>query len=230
MHPFLKPEYQFYILFLLALLLLRLPKVGKFFRVINTLYHENGHAFASLITGGRTHRIDLFADTSGACITADSGPVSRFITLLSGYPAGALASYGMFYLLLNHQSELLLYILSSILLFNLLFWVRNKYGLIWLLLILSLCGIAMYINHSYFTFYFLFSLAALNLTEALWSCVYLIYLSLENPYQAGDAYALRQLTFIPAFIWAMLFFLFSVWVAALCVKMLWHFDMINYFL
>lgn len=228
MYPFTEPQYQYCMMFSLALILLRLPKIGKFFRIINTLYHENGHALVSLITGGSMHRIDLFADTSGACVTSSKTWISRFLTVLAGYPAAAAASYGMFYLLLRNEVQLLLYIVSAIALFNLFFWVRNKYGVIWLVLFLLCCGALIYFNPPYVTFYFLFFLASLNLVEAFWSCLYLIYLSLENPHHAGDAYSLREMTLLPAFIWALVFLVFCMWMLVLCVKILWYFDFTYY--
>ena len=58
-----------YLFIILALLLPRVPVVGKWFNVINTIVHETGHALMALLMEGKVHKIEIFQDSSGATTT-----------------------------------------------------------------------------------------------------------------------------------------------------------------
>ena len=50
----------FYYLLVVAFLLPKVPVVGKFFNIINTLIHELGHALMALLFEGKVVRIEIF--------------------------------------------------------------------------------------------------------------------------------------------------------------------------
>lgn len=225
MHPFAPAEYQYIGLFALALIILRIPHVGKYFRVVNTLFHENAHAVMALLTSGSVVRVDLFSDTSGACVFKSKYWISTFFINLAGYVGSSASAFGMFWLLTHGHSDWLLYTLAGTAALNLLLWVRNKYGIFWLITFLLICAGCYYLKNEMVTYYFLFLICALHLVESLWSTLVLLYLSAEEPSSAGDARNLRQMTFIPAIVWALLFVaqavFFTVWCADLLFGTNW---------
>ncbi len=221
MLDFAPREYQYIGLVVLAFVLLRIPTIGRYFRVVNTLFHESGHALIALFTSGSVERIDLFADTSGACVYRSRYWLSRLLVNLAGYPASSAAAWLMCYALHYNHTQWLLYGLAGLCVLNLLLWVRNRYGIYWLLSFLVLLAICFYLDNAAVNFYFLFLVAALNLVESVYSAWVLLYLSFSDPRHSGDARNLRQLTFIPSFFWALFFVVQALLVAVLTVEMLW---------
>lgn len=72
------------------------PAVWRYTRLFATYIHEAGHAVFAMLTGRRVTRIRLEADTSGT--TEHVGTAnwfSRVITAFAGYPAPALAGFGI---------------------------------------------------------------------------------------------------------------------------------------
>ena len=82
-----------------GLLLNMVPKFQVLPKYFVTLYHEAGHAFASLITGGGLLGIRVEKDGSGSTTTSHrsgfKGFFSVFFTKVSGYPAPAF--WGVFF-------------------------------------------------------------------------------------------------------------------------------------
>ena len=70
---------------LIAILLTKLPIVGKYFALINTLIHEIGHQLASMVTFGKAHKIHLFANTEGLAFSSHRFWIGRVLTTLAGY-------------------------------------------------------------------------------------------------------------------------------------------------
>ena len=57
------------------------------------------------------------------------------------------------------------------------------------------------------------ALSSLIIIESVWSSLVLLYLSIFHADQSGDAANLRNATHVPAFVWALLFVSFSLWMA-----------------
>ena len=74
-----------------ALILPRIPVVGKFFNIINTALHELGHALMALLTGGEVRKIELFNDTSGTTTTVSKNKFASVLVSLAGYPFAAFS-------------------------------------------------------------------------------------------------------------------------------------------
>lgn len=68
----------FYGMLAFAIILTRIPYVGKFFRVTGTLFHEAGHVWVALLLGHRVKSVSLSEDLSGEAITAGSKGWGRF--------------------------------------------------------------------------------------------------------------------------------------------------------
>jgi hypothetical protein len=211
MLDFAPKEYQYIGVFVLSFLLLRIEKIGPYFRGLNTMFHESGHALFALLLTGHFSRVDLHADTSGSCKYVQSGWLRDLLINLAGYPFGAAASVAMLWYLHHGHADFVFYGLAGWLGINLLFWVRNQFGWIWILLFGGMLGVCYYLNNPHLTYYFLLFASSLNLIEAVYSSLVILWLSADDPASAGDAANLRSITYIPAVVWGLLFAATSVY-------------------
>ena len=215
------PQILFYILLVTALLLTRIPVLGKYFRSVNTLVHEAGHAFVTLLLSGEVIAVNLFADTSGTTVTKAKGKFSKALIALAGYPVSALTGWLCLLLLYKGYDLYILFILTSIALIIMILSLRNMYGLFWAGTFVVLNLLFIYFNnktliHAFATFY-----SVIIFTDAIISSVVLFVLSIKQPKKAGDATNLHKATKIPAVVWAILLLAFTLFISWLSV--------INYF-
>ena len=68
----------------LALVLPRIPVIGKWFNLINTAIHELGHALMTLIFEGSVRKIELFNDASGTTTTSTKTKFGGLLVALIG--------------------------------------------------------------------------------------------------------------------------------------------------
>jgi len=208
----LSDDYKDYVLYALPLVVLitnRIPFVGKFLRIINTLIHESGHALMAMLTSGEVHEIELFGDRSGAATVKTKGKFSFFLVSLSGYIIGSVFAYLMFYLISLGKYNVVIYTVVIIALLNLTFLVRNTYGVFWIIIFIILLLLARFYLNEFFQFVFTAWISAVMLFEAFYSAVELVIIASRKPKAAGDATLLAKTTGIPALIWALLFVLQS---------------------
>ena len=199
-----------YIFIIASFLPGRIPFAGKYFRLINTLLHESGHAIFSLLTNGSVEHIELFSDTSGVTLTKNRSKFSAFIVSLSGYPFASACALLFFYLIKHDNFPVILYILLSLITINLILFVRNTYGIIWLLSLAAAIIALMYIKTELPVLIFIYLVSSLSLSESVVSTFVLIKISLKTPKKAGDAANLAKSTHIPALIWSLCFLVFAL--------------------
>jgi hypothetical protein len=180
-------------------------------KVINTLIHESGHALIALL-GGNVERISLFMNSEGATYSNQSTWIGSFFTSLAGYTFASFMAFLSFLLIGKNKQNVLIDILLGFIALNLIFWVRNPYGLFWLcsfavaFLLLLIKGSQNLRNH------LLLLIASILLVDSVQSAFEILYISVLQPLAAGDAANLAQLTvFIPAPIWGIFFFLQALW-------------------
>jgi hypothetical protein len=200
----------FYGLLCLAVIIVRIPYIGKYIRVINTMVHETGHALAALLLNGKVHRIELFSDLSGTAVTSTGNKPARMIVSLSGYTFASLAAWFVFFLLYHRQGHIILYLFSAMAFLNIILFVRNTFGIFWLLGFIALNAGGLF----YFTDTARYALALvwamLLLGESVVSALVVLYISATKPKSSGDAYNLQQFTHLPALFWALGFAAFSL--------------------
>ncbi|MES2837573.1 MAG: M50 family metallopeptidase [Bacteroidota bacterium] len=195
--------------FALALLVNYLPYVGKVFRVVNTLFHESAHAFMALFTNAEVVRINLFSDSSGSALTKSKYWISKFLVSVAGYAGASVAGYFLWKLFLHNQLTIVFFVFILLAIINLIFWVRNWYGIIWLLVFIGILATSfLYLPLFYHRFILLFFLSSI-IINSLSSAFVLLRISFKEPKQAGDAANLKLFTFIPAIVWSLLFFAFA---------------------
>jgi len=212
------PQYLFYILLITAILLSYIPLLGKYFRSVNTLVHEAGHAFVTLLLSGEVIAVNLFADTSGTTVTKAKGKFPQALIALAGYPVSSLTAWLCLWLLYRGSYLGILFILTSIALVIMILSLRNMYGLFWAGTFIVLNLLLIYFNNhplinAFATFYSL-----IIFTDAIISAFILMILSIKQPKKAGDATNLHKITKIPAVIWALImlgFALFIGWISVI---------------
>ena len=116
-------------------------------------------------------------------------------------------SNGLFVFLPAHSPSLRLafYGLGSVVVINLLLWVRNGYGIVWLFSIGLILGGIYYLQDPQLMRYSMMFVGALLLVESLFSAFIIFVLSIKYPNDAGDATSLKQLTHLSARFWGFYF-------------------------
>ncbi len=211
----------FYLLLITALLLTRIPVLGKYFRSVNTLVHEAGHAFATLALSGEVISVNIFADTSGTTLTKAKGKFSQAIIALAGYPSSALMGWLCLSLLAKGYYLYILFILTSIALIIMILSLRNAYGLFWAGTFIVLNLLLLYFNKQTLVYAFAAFYSVIIFTDAVISSFVLMALAIKQPKKAGDASNLNKITRIPSAFWAFLMLAFTLFISWLSV--------INYF-
>lgn len=206
------PVSVFYILLSVSLLINRLPVVGVFFRTVNTLLHESGHALGAILTSGEVIRIDIKKDTSGVAQTKSNSRFRAFIVSIAGYPFAALAGSFLLALAINEQNRLVLLILLSIMLIDLMLFVRNAYGIVWLLIFSTLLIFIAWFQHSLLTHLFVLFICMIAFTETFWSTITVTILGIMQPRKSGDPWNMQKTTGIPAAFWALVIFAMVMWI------------------
>lgn len=210
---------NWYIHIILAYVVTLIPIIGKYFAALNTMFHEDGHALSSMLLGGRVKRISLFSNTEGEAITASRFWIGRVITSYAGYTFSSLIAFVCFFLISVGEVKYVLYGFIGFAVVNLVLWVRNFYGIIWLISFISLCGVLLYYGSENLQIFITFFLSAIILTQSVSTAFIILVLSFKDSKNAGDATNLAKHTFIvPAFIWGMLFFGQSVYIAFLVFR------------
>jgi hypothetical protein len=215
----LKKEYILYALPLVVLLFNRIPYLGKYLRVVNTLIHESGHALMALLMRGEVYEVELFSNRAGTATTKTKGKFRFFMVAFAGYPVGSAFAWLMFYFISKGQYSVVLYSLATVSLLNLTFLVRNTFGLIWLVVFVMLVLIVKFYGDDMMRYIFCAFITGIMLFEALYSSVELITLAFRKSKSAGDAAILAQITRIPAMFWAIIFFLISLLFIYLSIKL-----------
>lgn len=203
-----------------SLILPRIPVVGKFFNIINTALHEFGHALMALLTGGEVRKIELFKDTSGTTTTVSKNAFAVVLVSLAGYPFAVSIAWLSFYLIGQDAVLGLLVGLSVLFFIMLLFWIRNWYGVLWVVLFCAINGYLLYLNNAQYLRYAALFYAVMILMESISSSIVLFVLSCRDGNKAGDATNLAKVTHIPAFFWSLLFLAYTGWVTYRVVLML----------
>lgn len=191
----------------IALALNYLPKVGRIFKGFNTLIHETGHAFMSLLLSGQVVSIDLFHTGEGMATTKSKSWFTKFFVSIAGYPFSSIVSFAFAYLIFRNKYDYVLYTIISISIINILFWVRNPYGLVWLIVVNGVLLSFFYFQLSSARYYAALAIAAFIFVDAWVSAWHILYLAIKEPKKAGDAKNLQSFALLPAFFWGLFFWI-----------------------
>ncbi len=199
-------------------ILMRLKPFDLLLRTFNTLTHELSHALIAKIFRQKIQKIVLNRDFSGSCITKITNKKSMFFISIAGYTIPALIGYGLILSIPYDISKYLLYSIFIINIISLIFVVANSFGRIWTICFASLNLIFLivpifspYYNHIIYIY------ACILLIENMLSTITLLYITLTAPKKAGDSSLLKKATKIPAIIWSLSFFCFSVFMLIISI-------------
>jgi hypothetical protein len=204
--------------------LCRIPFVGKVLKVFNTLIHESGHALMSLLTSGEVISVDLFYNTEGTATTTSKHWFGKFFTSIAGYVASSACAFLFFYFIKYDQYNWIIYSLLVLAIINLIFWVRNLYGILWLLVMTAIIILLLYWKNGDAVKYVTMIISGVVLSESLTSAAIIFYISLSKPKQAGDATNLQKLTYLPAVVWGLFFFVQALFFTLLTLRLYLEFS------
>ncbi len=200
----------------------RLGRFGLIIRSLNTFVHEIGHALMAIILGGSVESISLNQNLSGVCKTKSKGRLRASLVALSGYTFSALFSYWLIVFHDSRWAKLFVYFFIIMSIILLIFWIKNKYGIIWTLSFLAI-NLALVLVPELmprFGGMIMLGFGIIIGLENLGSTLALIRLSIISPKKAGDASNLSKNTRIPAFVWSLVFFGFSLWFSYLSFRVI----------
>ncbi|OFX67031.1 MAG: hypothetical protein A2X12_02720 [Bacteroidetes bacterium GWE2_29_8] len=173
----------------------------------------------ALLFNSEIYRIELLKDTSGLIKINGASKFSTFFIALAGYPFVAIMSYLFLYLLKLELYLVILYLILFVAIINITFWVRNVYGIIWIILFSALSVLVIYNENDLIIAIFTITISCIMLIETFISNYNLIKIAYKSPGNAGDATLLKSSTYIPSILWALLFLFFSLYFAYLSLKL-----------
>ncbi|GAB1403701.1 MAG: M50 family metallopeptidase [Lentimicrobiaceae bacterium] len=206
------PALVFYLILLLALLIIRIPGIGRIFRTLNTMLHESGHIFMALLLNGEVHEVKLNSDLSGSASTSCNSRLKSAMVSFSGYPFAALSVLLLLALYTNGRYRAAYLILISLALVHLLFFVRNTFGMVWLTLFVVLLLVGLTFASAHIAGLILVCLILIALAEAILSTLQIAKQGLTRPRKAGDITNLSRSTHLPAWFWTLLIFALCAWI------------------
>lgn len=198
----------------------RIPYLGVALRVVNTMMHEFSHALVAFLFSGKIQSVKLFSNTEGEVTISGGSKVVQFLTALAGYPLSALSGVGMMYLLMNDFADFALWTITGISAVLLLLFVRNLYGVLWLIGFIGINGVFLFFEFQSLQVLFGLIYSFVILSESVHSVFSLLIISLKNPKSAGDAAVLSKLTFFPVVFWAIVFVFINLFVMFYALKVL----------
>lgn len=206
-----------------AAVLTRVIPFSSFFRNVDTLVHEFGHAIVTLLVSGKVLYIHLFADHSGVTYSSAAAHSWRFILIaLAGYTVSTVFAVLLFYGYARGKQQTGLMAILVVTAISLLFFVRNGYGVMWCIGFLLLTAAICFCPWPWLRQGYYLLVAFIALVESVLGPVFLLILAVQNPGQAGDAANLGRLTAVPAFLWALLFTAVALLGARECLRLFLH--------
>ena len=210
------------VVLIVTAILTRLTPFSFFFRNVDTLIHELSHALTTLVLSGKVMYIHLFSDQSGVTLSSYTSTWKGIPISLAGYMGSALFAVLMFLLFAHRKVKSGLLIIAALALIGLLLFVRNVYGMMWsggfiAVTVLVYVAAPAWLRNGYYLL-----ISFICLVESVLSSFTILFISFLHPDAAGDATNLSKYTHIPAFVWGILFVLFSLWCAKLSTALLFR--------
>ena len=215
---FNNPDNLFYIKLLACLVVMYIPYIGKYIRVLETMIHEAGHVLMAAIVGVKISKVNLFSDTSGETHIAGAGKLKTVLIALMGYPFSSAFAYLSFWAINNDYHTIFVGTLCAIILFFLILYIRNKFGIFWAITFIAANAYLLYMQKTKIITILASIYADILFLSSLFSCLILVYLSFKTPNKSGDAALIKKSVHIPAQLTALLFLSVCVWIAYVTVK------------
>lgn len=202
----------FYLIMLAAMLLVRVPGIGKILRTFNTLLHESGHVLMAMLLNGTVHEVRFNNDLSGSASTSSNSRFKTTLISFNGYPFAAVCALLLLALLKNGHYQIGYIALISLALIHLIFFVRNGFGMIWLASFIVLLTVSYTQAPPHVAEWILTGLILIALVETIISTVQIMLLGFTRPRKAGDITNLAHSTGLPEWLWALIISAFCAWI------------------
>jgi len=205
-------KYQFYFLLIAAIFVRQLPFVSIPFNWLESYFHEISHGIAALITGGNIVKIQLFANGAGLCTTQGG---SAFVISFLGYAGATFWGWAIYRVASAHQraaqvfSVIMLLLLAS----SLVFWVRDLLTIIILLVLAIMFALTVKMRQLNVLQLLMQFFGLTILLNSLFSPTYLL-----DGRNLGDGAALAEITFVPEFVWVIIWFVLALGALYLLAK------------
>lgn len=207
------------VLFLVAsAFLTRWIPFSAFFRNVDTMIHEFGHALVTLIVSGHVMYIELYVDHSGITQSAVTSMWEMIPIALAGYMAASLFAWFLFAMYAQGKQRRGLMLLNLIAIVSLVLFVRNGFGMIWLVGFVAINAVVLIWPGKTLSKYYYLLIAFLSLEESVFGPITLLLTAFTHPNEAGDAAVLSGATFIPAVVWTVWFTIFALWCAKQAIQ------------
>ncbi len=193
-------RYQFWLLFIFAIIVLQIPIISIPFKWLESYFHEISHGLTAVFTGGSIVRIQLFPNGAGLCTTRGG---SSFLISLMGY-GGAIIWGGLLFSLASvHRNIARVFsiVLLCLLTTSILLWVRDLLTLFIVLVLVLLVAAQLKFSSHKALQKMLQVTGLLVLINSLMSPLYLL-----DGQAKGDGAALANITLIPEIVWVALWF------------------------
>ncbi|MNI04817.1 hypothetical protein D3C73_577530 [compost metagenome] len=162
--------------------------------------------------------IELYANHSGVTLSTITKSWSIIPIALSGYVTASLFALFLFFAYSKGRQRLGLQVTTLLAVLSLVLFVRNGFGIMWLLGFITLTVVMITLAPKWLKDFYYLLLAFICLEESVFGSISLVIYALQDPAQAGDATNLSLHTSIPSLIWALGFSLFSLWCAKRSVQ------------
>jgi len=218
MKVFFNDTTLFYSILLACLVVMYLPYIGKYIRVLETMIHEGGHVLMGLIVGADIGKVNLFSDTSGETHIVGAGKFKTALIAWVGYPFSSAFAYVGFWAINHDYQYIFVMVLCVVALLFLLFYIRNKYGIFWAITFIAANGYALFLQKIEIINIIAGIYADILFLSSLFSCIILFFLSFKTSNKAGDATLIYKSMRIPPQITALVLLLVCGWIAFMTVK------------
>lgn len=201
------------ILFLIGSALLTHWIPSSFFRNLDTMVHEFGHAAATLALSGKVMYVELYANHSGVTYSTITKAWSIIPISLSGYMTASLFAWFLFAAYVRGKQRAGLQVTTLIAILSLVLFVRNPFGVAWLLGFIAWNVLLLLLGPKWLQNFYYLLLSFICLEESVVGPLSLTVYALQDPSRAGDATNLSAHTYLPAVLWALFFLAFALWCA-----------------
>ncbi|MBO2591214.1 M50 family metallopeptidase [Shewanella algae] len=216
-NAFIKPSHslllpgrgQFLLELLLALMLTHLPYVSVPFKWLESYFHELSHALATLLSGGIVSHIQLFPSGAGFCFSQGGWPL---LIGFSGYLGAAFWGCLLYHLATWPRGIRISFaFIGALVLLTILLWGRDVLTLSILISLSVLFLLPLKFGGNRLLSGSLRLVALMVMLNALASPAVLLGLD-----DRGDAVLLAEYSWVPAFVWVLLWFASGLLALLLC--------------
>jgi hypothetical protein len=195
----------FYALLAICLVVMYIPVIGKYIRVLETMVHESGHVLMALLTGTKISKINLFSDTSGETHIVTVGKIKTMLVAWMGYPFSSAMAWLSFWAVSSNYKQIFIIVLCLVICIFLIAYIRNGFGIFWAISFILINGYLLYKKQTVVLDILATIYADILFLSSLFSCFIILYLSFKCPDRAGDATEISKVTHIPPQIIAIIF-------------------------